>query len=672
MLLNAMHPESSVLGMLRKPIQGDDPDIATAFDLVAGRGEKPITDKSHTLEGAPPKCLEELVDDNKIPGQQIAAYLSPSLEDQTAAGKNLIITGTKIVRDDTFAIEGGTLRSVQLIQEVVDSRYLDFGNLLDLVQELRRGGIPSLDLIILSLADVLDAASLHLLRPHLLSLKLESHKGTRIVEVEVKDMVRSHIETGPETSRNSVSSQDVERPFLPDLRVEKTKTSTIQEEKQTVVEARQVTYSENKPAYGDAQTQINQAAVAKRTSLTNINISETKTVKQIDATNKRTTSTIFGNDIPALGHVEQPGLSSTNIYQTSSQQTYQSKNIDVTPVINDGQVTPDELVDIGAQPIDKRKEESINTRTVNEGQISPEYHEGLAELLPLGSVLSMGMKASYGLNVTASDMFWAALDTGITAATFGAGAAFSTIAKAAAKNAANASIKLTGKSAIKSGVKTSKQVIDKITPEFQEGLSSKEAKAIMKDDQYLGDKSSINKTHEIDKIANNVENEIPVRTKDGTRTKFDAIENDDASITGLKPCAEISKDGYIFTTDELGRIKSAQGTLELNKGVRDIAAQQKVRKLGLPGDDAGHLIGTRFNGPGSIMNLTPQNANLNRGAWKSMENKWEDFLKQGKTVDVSIQPFYVDSAIRPDIYKVAFTVDGKPYIRFIKNMGTTS
>ncbi len=34
----------------------------------------------------------------------------------------------------------------------------------------------------------------------------------------------------------------------------------------------------------------------------------------------------------------------------------------------------------------------------------------------------------------------------------------------------------------------------------------------------------------------------------------------------------------------------------------------------------GHLIASVFNGPGERLNLLPMNGNLNKGAWKAMEN----------------------------------------------------
>jgi len=38
-----------------------------------------------------------------------------------------------------------------------------------------------------------------------------------------------------------------------------------------------------------------------------------------------------------------------------------------------------------------------------------------------------------------------------------------------------------------------------------------------------------------------------------------------------------------------------------------------------------------------LKNLFPQDANLNRGAYKSMENEWEDWTKEGYEVRLTVE-----------------------------------
>ena len=51
----------------------------------------------------------------------------------------------------------------------------------------------------------------------------------------------------------------------------------------------------------------------------------------------------------------------------------------------------------------------------------------------------------------------------------------------------------------------------------------------------------------------------------------------------------------------------------------------------------------------------PQAANLNRGAWKKMENEWADWVGKGYQVDYDID-VHPPGAVRPDCFEVTYTV----------------
>ena len=57
------------------------------------------------------------------------------------------------------------------------------------------------------------------------------------------------------------------------------------------------------------------------------------------------------------------------------------------------------------------------------------------------------------------------------------------------------------------------------------------------------------------------------------------------------------------------------------------------------------------------------NSNLNRGAWKSMENEWARALSSEptKTVTMDIDPVYKGENKRPDRFVVKYTIDGEPH-----------
>ncbi|POC59848.1 hypothetical protein CRN32_04245, partial [Vibrio vulnificus] len=76
---------------------------------------------------------------------------------------------------------------------------------------------------------------------------------------------------------------------------------------------------------------------------------------------------------------------------------------------------------------------------------------------------------------------------------------------------------------------------------------------------------------------------------------------------------------YSYKTDELGRVKSVSGKLELNKVDRNTYQQSKAGKTdgikdGLVDDEGGHLIASIFKGPGEQINYAAMNGNLNKGA----------------------------------------------------------
>lgn len=123
-----------------------------------------------------------------------------------------------------------------------------------------------------------------------------------------------------------------------------------------------------------------------------------------------------------------------------------------------------------------------------------------------------------------------------------------------------------------------------------------------------------------------------------------------------------------YQTDSLGRVERVESNLSLTKNDRNTYQQCVAGKCGASGDEGGHLIASIFNGPGERLNLLPMNGNLNKGAWKAMENSWASALKQGQTVGVKIDPVYSGSSVRPDRFTVRYSIDGgRPVIIDFKN-----
>ncbi|MEI2264979.1 DNA/RNA non-specific endonuclease [Erwinia sp. CGal63] len=126
-------------------------------------------------------------------------------------------------------------------------------------------------------------------------------------------------------------------------------------------------------------------------------------------------------------------------------------------------------------------------------------------------------------------------------------------------------------------------------------------------------------------------------------------------------------DNKIFKTDSLGRTESVESSLAWSKNDRNTYQQCKAGKCGVVGDEGGHLIASIFNGPGEKLNLVPMDGNLNKGAWKKMENTWANALKDGKKVDVKIEPSYSGSNVRPDSFSVTYRIDTERPVREVFN-----
>lgn len=124
----------------------------------------------------------------------------------------------------------------------------------------------------------------------------------------------------------------------------------------------------------------------------------------------------------------------------------------------------------------------------------------------------------------------------------------------------------------------------------------------------------------------------------------------------------------IYYTDEFSRVSSVESDLNLLTKDRNIYQQCKVGRCGINEDEGGHLLASIFDGPGERLNLVPMNSNLNRGVWKQMENTWANVLKECKNVKVKIEPVYSGNSVRPERFKVSYSIDGnRPIIQDFKN-----
>lgn len=135
----------------------------------------------------------------------------------------------------------------------------------------------------------------------------------------------------------------------------------------------------------------------------------------------------------------------------------------------------------------------------------------------------------------------------------------------------------------------------------------------------------------------------------------------------VKPNSEFTINGYTYTTDNLGRTVKVEGRLHLKKheGRRQIENDVPGR---LEGDDRGHIIADELDGSNGKENLVPMSKALNRsGDYRNLEREWKKSLKDGKEVNVSIEPEYDGESKRPTSFYVSYTIDNESYEKNILN-----
>ena len=142
--------------------------------------------------------------------------------------------------------------------------------------------------------------------------------------------------------------------------------------------------------------------------------------------------------------------------------------------------------------------------------------------------------------------------------------------------------------------------------------------------------------------------------------------NEDGS---LKPNVEYTTGeyDYRYETDNQGRITSFQ--------TDDLRLTERENRLPHNSytpdkdetDHAGHLIGDRFGGSPELDNLVSQNARLNQGDYKAMENEWARALESGSHVEVAGDVSYDGNSHRPSSFDVFYTIDEDLYERSFLN-----
>ena len=233
-------------------------------------------------------------------------------------------------------------------------------------------------------------------------------------------------------------------------------------------------------------------------------------------------------------------------------------------------------------------------------------------------------------------------------------------------------------------IKQNADRLDEVLPKIDEGIASAtnliEAKANKAVKAYEGELPHRGRTGEVKKVKTNEvigekSNNLPgaqprvYELEPGKKGGWNKVLNGK-----LEANATYKVGKYTYKTDELGRVKSVSGELDLSKADRNTYQQTKAGKTdgikdGLAEDEGGHLIASIFKGPGEQINYAAMDGNLNKGAWKQMENDWAKALKGDppKTVEVEISVIYENNSKRAKKFVVESIVDGIPDTFIFKN-----
>lgn len=139
----------------------------------------------------------------------------------------------------------------------------------------------------------------------------------------------------------------------------------------------------------------------------------------------------------------------------------------------------------------------------------------------------------------------------------------------------------------------------------------------------------------------------------------------------LAPNSEYEINGYKYTTDDKGRIISAEGKLHMKDREGRLTIKDSIGDIGKgdekDGDDRGHLIGDQFDGSNGLENMVPQDANINRNDFKNFENELAKEVKDGKEVEVKVEPIYDGDSRRPVAIVVTYSINGEESVRVFPN-----
>jgi hypothetical protein len=171
-------------------------------------------------------------------------------------------------------------------------------------------------------------------------------------------------------------------------------------------------------------------------------------------------------------------------------------------------------------------------------------------------------------------------------------------------------------------------------------------------------------TGDIDEVESSMQettfdNPVPVgnviTTKGGSKGNW----NKDLNLPTDNKVYKVDNN-FEFKTNGAGLVEQvdvAELKIDIQRD-RNFYQQKKAKNSGgNPGsDDGGHLIGSRFNGPGEKINIVPMDRGINRsgGAWYKMESEWASYLKNPDNKIKNVKINIVYNGNRPASFNISW------------------
>ncbi len=375
--------------------------------------------------------------------------------------------------------DGAQQRTLLTQQFVADSRYAHIGNLLDFATQVKNGELPDLDILLRAVVDVVDLATLTLLRPFLIQYKLNPHlhtlikKKTQTVFEDVAERQGYDNDHKSDIVSREEKIEDIGT-FTQRTSFKETRTSNQTEIRTRVIQESEYSYlldaspPEQTPNFTNVlvpaeaydkllfsakhYTENHHARVQSITSeMTRVDITE----------GAQTENSVLGWRLgKILGKVEEDSVTDSTVSRSHHAVEQDLDGVDLASARQSGvKITPGAVEKLGGTTLREINvaDSDITNRTITPGQ----FQEGLASYTPfLGGIINTGVKQGLGATVSKSDIFWAAMDIveiAVLIATLGTASPFF----AAGKTAAKAGAKQVGKAIAKQGAEVAGKTVSR-------------------------------------------------------------------------------------------------------------------------------------------------------------------------------------------------------------------